>query len=161
MSAKSVRAFLTWQMGHVYRSLRKAVEGLSEAQAFEGARLDWRQYRWGTGLDGSIAGIVHHAALWKHVFAAGLTQGVFPGEDEVSPPGKDWPTLLAWLEEGQARLAGAVASLPEGALNEIREWEGMRESLVRLLSFMVEHDIYHAGQVELLRQLRGYPRRED
>ena len=161
MDESTLREHLRWQLGHAYRNLWKAVEGLSEAEATEGARPDWRQYRWGAGLDGSIAGIVHHAALWKHVFAAGLEAGRFPGESEVTPPGADWSMLRDWLADGQSRLERAVTSLPEAALSEIREWEGMRESLARLLSLVIEHDVYHAGQIELLRQLRGCPRRED
>jgi uncharacterized damage-inducible protein DinB len=161
MGGNILRDHLGWQLRHGYRSLWKAIEGLSETQALEGARPDWRQYRWGTGLDGSIAGIVHHAAVWKHLFAAGLETGAFPAEGAVAPPGRDWPVLRDWLAEGQSRLERAVPSLPEAALGEMREWEGMRETLPRLLSFIIEHDLYHAGQVELLRQLRGYPRVED
>jgi uncharacterized damage-inducible protein DinB len=161
MSEYSLREHVRWQLRQAYRSLWKAVEGLSEAQAFAGARADWRRYRWGTGLDGSIAGIVHHAALWKHLFAAGLETGAFPGESEIRPPGTDWLTLRDWLEEGHSRLTRAFEALPEPALSEPRDWEGMREPLALLLTFLIEHDVYHAGQVELLRQLRGYPRGED
>src|SRR3954466_8141832 len=106
---------LQWQLRHAYRSLWKAIEGLSEAQAIEGARPDWRRYRWGTGLDGSIAGIVHHAALWKHLFAAGLETGRFPSEGDVTPSALEWPALRDWLAAGQARLERALTSLPEAA----------------------------------------------
>src|SRR5947208_13347733 len=126
MSEYPLREHLRWQLRHAYRSLWKAVEGLSEAQALEGARPDWRRYRWGTGLDGSIAGIVHHGALWKHLFAAGLETGRFPGEGDVAPPAADWPALKEWLVDGQSRLERAVTSLSEDALSEPREWEGMR-----------------------------------
>jgi uncharacterized damage-inducible protein DinB len=141
--------------------LWKAVEGLSAAQACEGARPDWRRYRWGTGLDGSIAGIVWHAAAWKQIFAQGLETGAFPGEDDVASPGTDWPTLREWLADGQARMESAFERLSDAALAEIGDWEGHREPLARLLTYLIEHDVYHAGQVELLRQLRGYPRIED
>jgi uncharacterized damage-inducible protein DinB len=161
MSEYTLREHLEHQLRHAYRGLWKAVERLTEAQALEGAQPDWRQYRRGTGLDGSIAGIVRHAALWKQIFAAGLETGAFPGEGDVAPAGLDWPVLQGWLEAGQSRLEGAFALLSEEALSETREWEGMREPLARLLSFIIEHDVYHAGQVELLRQLRGYPRGED
>src|SRR5438128_9209372 len=114
------REHLRWQLRHAYRGLWKAVEGVSEAEALDGARPDWRQYRWGTGLDGSIAGIVHHAALWKHVFAAGLETGTFPREGEVTPPGMEWSMLRDWLAEGQSRLERAFSSLPEEALTEPR-----------------------------------------
>src|SRR5260221_14777654 len=104
MSEHTLNEHLRWQLRHTYRALWKAVEALSEAQAFEGARPDWRRYRWGTGLDGSIAGIVRHAALWKHLFAAGLETGTFLSDSDVAPPGRDWPALRDWLADGQSRL---------------------------------------------------------
>lgn len=157
----TLRQHLAGQLSSAHRTLWKATEGLSAAQACEGAKPDWRRYRWGTGLDGSIAGIVCHAALWKHLFAAGLETGTFPREHDIAPPGTEWTTLREWLAEGQARLERAVEPLSEAALAEERDWEGHREPLARLLTFIIEHDVYHAGQVELLRQLRGYPRVED
>jgi uncharacterized damage-inducible protein DinB len=157
----TLREHLARQLRSAYRGLSKAVEGVSEAQAREGAQPDWRRYRWGSGLDGSIAGIVCHVAWWKHLFGQGLETDAFPGESDVAPPGTDWSTLRAWLTDGQTRMERAFERLSDAALAETREWEGHREPLARLLAYLIEHDVYHAGQVELLRQLRGYPRVED
>lgn len=161
MTEQTLREHLRWQLRSGYRSMEAAIEGLTEARALEEARADWRRYRWGSGLDGSIAGIVWHVALWKQNFAQGLETGEFPAEASLKPPATDWPSLTAWLTEGQARLAGAVERLSEADLAEPRQWEGMTRPLARLLSYIIEHDFYHAGQIELLRQLRGYPTRED
>jgi uncharacterized damage-inducible protein DinB len=153
----SLREHLGWQMRSAYRGLARAIEGLEEAQAREGARADWRRYQWGSGLDGSIAGMVWHVALWKHSFAQGLETGAFPAEETIQPPDTDWPALQEWLADGQARLERAFGSLSETELLLEREWAGVRAPLARLLSYVIEHDLYHSGQVELLRQLRGYP----
>ncbi len=161
MSDNSLREHLGHQLRSGCRMLVKAIDGLTTAQAGDGARPDWRRYRWGTGLDGSIAGIVQHAALWKHLFAQGVETGVFPDEGDLAPPGTDWPALQSWLADGQSRLEHAFDSLSDDALTELREWEGIRAPLCRLLTYLTEHDAYHAGQIELLRQLRGYPRVED
>ena len=59
--------------------------------------------------------------------------------------------------EGQTRLERAFEGLSEAELAEPREWEGMTQPLARLFSYLIEHDFYHAGQIELLRQIRGYP----
>src|SRR5438132_3846833 len=130
-----------------YGTLWKSVQGLSEAQARDGAAADWRRFRWGAGLDGSIAGIVHHAALWKHLFAQGLATGRFPTEDEISPSDSHWPALCQWLAEGQLQLEIAIQPLADTALAEVREWEGHSEPLAHLLTYLIEHDVYHAGQV--------------
>jgi uncharacterized damage-inducible protein DinB len=157
----TLREHLGHQLRSAYRALWRAIAGLSEEQAQEGASPDWRRYRWGAGLDGSIAGIICHAALWKHVFAQGMETGAFPGEGDVAPPGTDWSTLRARLAKSHACIEGAFERLSDAALAEEREWEGHRASLARLLTYLIEHDVYHAGQIELLRQLRGYPRGED
>ena len=161
MSEYTCREHLEYQLRHAYRAIRQAVEGLNEAQAYEGARPDWRRYRWGVGLDGSIAGIVWHAAAWKQIFAAGLETGTFAAESEAAPADREWATLRDWLADGQAHLQTLFQGLSDATLAEVREWEGIHAPVARLLSFVIEHDVYHAGQIELLRQLRGYPRVED
>lgn len=159
--AYTLHEHLVWQLRGGFRAVSKAIEGLTEAQASEGARPDWRRYRWGSGLDGSVAGLVWHVALWKQNLAQGLQTGAFPPEESITPPGVGWQSLRDWLADGQARLETALARLSEAELAEPREWEGITAPLARLLSYMSEHDYYHAGQIELLRQLRGYPTRED
>jgi uncharacterized damage-inducible protein DinB len=157
MTGYTLREHLERQLRGGYRAMVRAIEGLTEGQAREGGQADWRRYRWGSGLDGSIAGIVWHAALWKQNFAQGLETGEFPPEASLAPPGTDWESLQAWVVEGQTRLERAFERLSEAELAEPREWEGMTEPLARLFSYIIEHDFYHAGQIELLRQLRGYP----
>src|SRR5215212_8513826 len=103
MTEYTLRAHLAHQLRSGYRALARSVEGLTEAQGQEGARSDWRRYRWGSGLDGSIAGIVWHAALWKQNFACGLETGQFPAEVTIEPPATNWTALCDWLAEGQAR----------------------------------------------------------
>ena len=157
----SLRDYLRQQLRSSYRDLAKAIGGLSEAQAREGARAGWRRYRWGVGLDGSIAGIVWHAAAWKQIFVQGLETGIFPAEGDVVPPAADWAGLQVWLADGQARLEAAFDRLSDDDLAAAREWEGETAPVLQLLTYLIEHDIYHAGQVELLRQLRRYPRGAD
>ena len=156
-SLLSLREHLREQLRRSYRGLLRSVKGLTEAQACEGVREDWQRYRWGSGLNGSIAGIVWHAALWKQNLAQGVETGAFPSEESLSPPGREWPALLEWLANGQTRMERALDLLTDTELVEVREWEGMTAPLFRLISFLIEHDFYHAGQIELLRQLRGYP----
>jgi hypothetical protein len=71
------------------------------------------------------------------------------------PP--DWATLepaqlLDWLHEGHAALAGSLASLTDAALEVPRRtnW-GELWPTVRIITAMIEHDIYHAGEINHLR----------
>jgi hypothetical protein len=138
-----------------FHQVERALAGIDEEAAYAGADPGWRRYRFGVGLDGSIAGIVRHLAAWKAIAAEGLETGRFPREDVVGPAGPGWAGLLAWLREGQARLAAALEARDEAALAEQVTFEGERMSVRLLFTHMVEHDQYHAGQVNLLRQLRG------
>jgi uncharacterized damage-inducible protein DinB len=161
VSEYTLHEHLRRQLRGGFRAVSKAVAGLTEEQAWEGARPDWRRYRWGSGLDGSVAGIIWHVALWKQNFAQGLESGAFPPEESITPPGVGWNALVAWLADGQARLEAAFERLSAADLAVPRQWEGETAPLARLLSYIIEHDFYHAGQIQLLRQLRGNPNSED
>jgi uncharacterized damage-inducible protein DinB len=146
---------LTRRLRSAYRRFTESLEGLSEEDAANGARDDWRRFRYGVGLDGSIRGIVLHVGSWKHAAAQGLTSGVFPEAEKLLPRESRWDDILIWLEAGQAELARALAELgPEGLLQSL-DWEGHPMTAADVISHLIEHDQYHAGQVNLLRQLRG------
>src|SRR5438270_554886 len=90
------------------QALERALAGIDDDRAVAGADPAGRRYRWGVGLDGSIAGIVWHVAAWQHVVAAGLETGAFPREIDASPPAPGWPELCRWLAAGHERLLAQV-----------------------------------------------------
>lgn len=143
-------------MASAYRRFQESLHGLTEAEAKAGARGDWRQYRFGTGLDGSIQGIVRHVATWKHAAAAGLASGTFPAAEGVLPEALSWASLLEALSAGHARLAAELARCTEEELDRPVTWEGHPMPVHVLLAHMIEHDQYHAGQINLLRQQLGH-----
>jgi uncharacterized damage-inducible protein DinB len=154
---RSLHKHLADRLAASFRQLRRSLDGLPPEDAARGARPDWRRARFGTGLDGSIQGIVRHVAAWKLAAAEGLEGGAFPGAEDVLPPGTTWAELLEWLESGQERLALILERLPPGGLEETVTWEGQAMSLADLFAHLMEHDQYHAGQVNLLRQQREHP----
>jgi hypothetical protein len=113
----------------------------------------------------SIWEIAVHAAYWKYVVwrrLRGEKKGGFPrrGSDWfVCPPdgiGKramhdQWRTDLALLEETHRALCAAVAEVDPG------EWQtplaGSQVTRRALVSGVAAHDVYHAGQVQLIRRL--------
>ena len=73
----------------------------------------------------------------------------------------DWPpvweaTEVAWqrslehLRECHARLRAAVKNLPEDNLNEIVP--GKDHSQYVMLHGAIQHDLYHAGQIAVLKK---------
>jgi hypothetical protein len=138
-----------------FRQLERALDGVDDAMARAGVDPNWTRSRRGAGLDGSVAGIVHHVAAWKAISAAGLETGRFPGQAEVAPGTPGWEGLLSWLRESHARLAAALAALTDAGLERVVTFDGEEMSLALVFTHLLEHDQYHAGQVNLLRQLRG------
>jgi hypothetical protein len=101
-----------------------------------------------------------HCAYWKHVVRGRLVRlarGRFPR------PGRDWPALPAAPTEAQWRqdralllgtqraLRAAVASLEPQEL--LRPLEGLKVPRIRAIAGIALHDVYHAGQIRLLRRL--------
>jgi uncharacterized damage-inducible protein DinB len=152
----TLREHLADRQRAMFRRLLEAIEGLTEADAAAGARPDWRRYRWGSGLDGSIAGIVRHVATWKHLCAATIETGSFPGEASVAAPGAGWPALQEWLVSGQQRLQALLAGTSDGDLERAIAFEEQTQSARSLFVHLIEHDVYHAGQINLLRQQQGH-----
>ena len=146
-------------------------------QAF--ARKGWH----GTTLRGSVRGLLAadalwrpgprrhsiwdltlHTAYWKYVTRRRLTgarRGAFPR------PGSSWPRLphptseAAWdadvalLVEQHALLREVVAGFPPSRLD--RRPPGGVWTFAEQIHGVAAHDLYHAGQIQLIKKLRGRP----
>ena len=104
-----------------------------------------------------------HAAYWKYAALWRLT-----GEKRGSfaRAGSNWlatptpPTEAAWrkdldlLADCHRRLRAAVAGLQDADLD--RRTPGGQETIGRLVRGVAAHDLYHAGQIQLIkRMMRG------
>ena len=96
-----------------------------------------------------------HAAYWKYVVRRKLAvgkRGSFPlqGSNFFPRPVEEsagaWRSDLGLLEAEHRRLREAVAALPEAAFADPKR--------MRLIRGAAAHDLYHAGQIRLLRRLR-------
>lgn len=101
----------------------------------------------------SPAELVAHAAFWKEV-----VQRRCEGDAVADANHRDWPridrTTMTWtvlrkrLDAAQAALLSRVESLGDHRLDE--QVPGQAISLYVMLHGVVQHDIYHAGQVSML-----------
>jgi len=100
--------------------------------------------------------LVDHVASWNAIVAerlAGRTPQVTP---ELNFPKTPQPTAAAWrkslarLATSQRRFRAAVAKFPESQLGRIRP--GTKTSWNVLLHGQMQHQLYHAGQIALLRR---------
>ena len=96
-----------------------------------------------------------HAAYWKHVILnklAGTTPFPRRGSNWPRMPAK--PTEATWradvqlLCDTQKRLIEVVESLPKSRLDDQTTW---------LIQGAAAHDLYHTGQIKLLRKLLRGP----
>jgi len=156
---------------------RHAVQLLSILdQAYD--RRSWH----GTTLRGSIRGVtleaaawrpasarhnvwelVVHAAYWKYVVRRRLRReppASFPlrGSNWFRRPNSPdekttqaWRTDVALLDQMHADLREAIADFPANRLD--RPAHGGRDTNFALISGIAAHDLYHAGQIQLLKRL--------
>lgn len=101
--------------------------------------------------------IVLHVAAWE---AAALRR--LAGDEAKLTDAEDWPAVadagepawraaLAALERGSRALRQAVRAMPDARLAEPAP--GASYSLYVLLHGVVQRDLYHAGQIALLKKI--------
>lgn len=136
-------------------NLRGSIRGLAPALAA------WRP---GPGRH-SIRELVVHAAYWKYAAGrriAGTPRGAFPFEgsnwfrrplenEDQEATERAWRADLAVLDDMHRLLCDAVSSLSPGSL--YRTHKGSAESSFSLITGAAAHDLYHAGQIQLLKKL--------
>jgi len=140
-------------------------------------RVSWH----GTNLRGSIRGVtpaqaawrpgprrhniwelVVHAAYWKYIAWRRLTgspRGSFAEDGSnwfVRPTDRSlaaWKADVAMLGDAHRTLRAAVAAVNPRDLNRTLA-KGSRTTCRALIAGIAAHDIYHAGQIQLLKRLR-------
>ncbi len=111
----------------------------------------------------SIWELVLHMTGWKNETARRLTGAVacMPIEgdwpDVGKPTAERWQAALTRLQSAHNELIAAVKALPESRLyeatNDTRSGPlGTGVSYYVLLHGIVQHDVYHAGQIALLKK---------
>lgn len=128
--------------------LKAALDGVTPALAF------WRPAQ-GRHSIAEIA--LHHAYCTRGVLAqisgAAAEPFVVEGDDwfELSEDQLTWPMVLAAVDSEQRRLAAHLAAVDAGtAQSPLPEAERFTLTLG-----ITCHAIYHAGQIQLIKRLRG------
>jgi len=130
-------------------TLRGALRCVTAAQA------EWRP---GAGRH-SIRDLAVHCAYWKYVVRrrlAGDRRGSFAldGSNWFEPqPGRSWQDDIALLADEHRQLRAVIAAFPPDQLH--RSVDGKKQSAVYTIRGIAAHDLYHAGQVQLIKKLYG------
>jgi hypothetical protein len=106
--------------------------------------------------------LVVHAAYWKYAGWRRLTgakRGSFPlaGSNFLTRPEemtvRAWRADLALLDDMHRTLRAAVAALAPAELDSPSAQRGVTKRA--LVTGVAAHDLYHAGQIQLLKRLGG------
>ena len=136
---------------HGGASVLGALRGLSPEVA------SWRPYP----DRHSIWALALHVAYWNYAVRRRLTgepRGTFPRKPSHFPEVPDPPTREAWNEdrrlvrEWHDRLVEALRAFDPARLDDPVEGEGNR-TYADLITGIVLHDTYHAGQIQLMKRL--------
>jgi uncharacterized damage-inducible protein DinB len=129
------------------------------------ADVTWAEAAWQPpGGGNSIWALVLHMRAWTREVLARAKGGVpgTPAEGDFpavpKPSAAAWKETLASLEAAHAELAGAVRTMDEDALaakvkSRPGEPAGSGISVRSMIGSLAEHDIYHSGQVAVLKRL--------
>ncbi len=100
--------------------------------------------------------LVLHIVAWQEIARRRL-QGevvhVTPAEDWPPPEGADaraWSAALDSLERSTRRIREAIVALPEARLGDLPP--GTQTTIYGLLHGVIQHDLYHAGQIAILKK---------
>lgn len=154
MAASRDVALLLVQLEQAYRkrswhgpNLRGSIRGLTAEQASQRPAPDRH----------SIAEQVLHAAYWKYTIRRrllGEKRGSFPlkGSNWIDCPALDeagWRKIVALLDEQHEALRAAIEPLTDRDLG--RKFGVM--TIRDLIMGIAAHDVYHAGQINLIKRI--------
>ncbi len=151
------------------RSLLQIIDEAYERKAWHGPNLRGsirgvtaRQAAWRPALRRhNICEIVLHAAYWKYIVRRRLLgdkKGAFPvkGSNWFPSPTplteKSWRNGVLMLEQSHRSMRQAIAGLARADLSKIPP--GNKVSNLTIISGIALHDVYHAGQIQLLKRLQ-------
>jgi uncharacterized damage-inducible protein DinB len=110
----------------------------------------------------SIQELVLHCAYWKYAVRrklSGEKRGSFPLKGSNFFPREGPAALASWaadrklLLDEHRKLRAAVEAFPPSKLDS--RAPGVRHSFLRLIAGAAAHDLYHTGQIRLIRRLSG------
>lgn len=131
-------------------NLKGALRGVGVQEAVWRPALD-RHNVWELAL---------HAAYWKYAGWRRLTgekRGAFPVKGSnwflrpESATEKAWRADLALLDEQHRRFRDAVEKIPARRLSAVSR--GSKHRIDTLVYGIAAHDVYHAGQIQLVKRL--------
>lgn len=143
------------------KNLSKLIQRVYDGKAWHGPSvkevlkdIDEHSCKKKIGDSHSIVQLVLHMVAWRtFVTKRLLGNSIFELTDEQNfPPETDWANALQQLEESQAELLKAIETISSEKLWE--EVANRKYDFFILLHGIIHHDIYHIGQIQLIKKYR-------
>ena len=139
---------------------RRSWHGTNLKGSIRGMTAEQAAWRPGPGRH-SIQEVVVHAAYWKYAVRRRLTgeaRGSFPLKgsnwfDRPAPDEQQWRADVALLDGMHRGLRASVAALDPRQLH--RRAKGSTQTPLFMVTGIIAHDLYHAGQIQLLKRMRA------
>ena len=134
-----------WHGPALLETLKDVDAAMAATRVVKGAHTIWE--------------LVDHVASWNAIVAERLAGGKPVVTPEMNfpktpqPTAAAWKKSLAWLAASQRKFRAAVAKFPESRLGRIRP--GTKTSWNVLIHGQMQHQLYHAGQIAMLRRGMG------
>jgi uncharacterized damage-inducible protein DinB len=117
---------------------------------------DWNRIP--DGGDRSVKEIVEHIGVCKLMYENhAFGDAKLSWDDQlVDRDISTIPTAIEWLTACHERLKNSVAALTDAELSRPRKSHaGTMKETRWLIAVMIEHDLYHSGEINLIRSLCG------
>jgi uncharacterized damage-inducible protein DinB len=102
----------------------------------------------------SILELTAHMTTWMNAVAArlgGETRELTPEEDWRDITQLTWPAAITEMENAQSHLSDVIARLTPDDLD--KKVAGRKYTIYVMLHGMIQHNLYHAGQIGLLKKV--------
>lgn len=105
-----------------------------------------------TGSSHSIVQLVLHMVAWRNFVTKRLLGDTEYelSENQNFPPETDWASALHALEDSQSALLKAINTVDANKLHETVS--NRKYDFFILLHGIIHHDIYHIGQIQLIKK---------
>jgi len=146
------------EVGRLEALLRRSFDG-ENTQSLIGNLAKVRAEDWDwvpPSGERSIRRIFEHAAIAKHIYAKFLFSNERPAWSAVAAQRPaEIEALVAWARAGHAAFMAGMSGLQDGDLATVTtKWHGARDTTAEVISVMIQHDCYHAGEINHIRALR-------
>lgn len=103
----------------------------------------------------SIIELVAHMTSWRIYVTRKLSgDDTYKVTEELNfPQNTDWPETLRQLEQSQEKLISAIQKFPAAKLEERVPNSETPHKYYQLIHGIIHHDLYHAGQIVLIKKV--------